>query len=77
MTAKIYTRAGAVTRRQGRGPSVTTAILAGLLDLDAFTLEAGWEHERQVDGITLHTSFDRLLHGLPMTFFVCSFALHT
>ena len=49
-------RAGAVTRTQGRGQSVTTTVLASSLNLDAFTLEAGWEHGKEVDGITLHTS---------------------
>ena len=48
--------------------------LAASLNLDAFTLEAGWEHGREVDEITLHTSVDRLLHALPMTFFS---ALHS
>ena len=69
---------GSLTRAQGRDLSVTTTVLAASLNLDAFTLEAGWEHGREV-GHAHHAppSVDRLLHGIPMTFFVCSFALHT
>ena len=56
-------RAGPVMRTQERGQSVTTTVLATSLNLDAFTLKAGWDYGREVDGITLHTSVDRLPHG--------------
>ena len=55
---------------QEKGQSVTTTVLVASLNLDAFTLEAGWEHVKEVDDITLHTSVDRVLHGLPDIFFL-------
>ena len=53
-------RAGLVTRTQGRGQSVTPTVLTASLNLDAFILEAVWDHGREANDIMLHTSVDRL-----------------